>query len=267
MSRSVKVSVIMAEYNTNVDHLKSSIKSILAQSFGDFEFIIVDDRGRNDVERILAEFNDSRVRLIVNKSNLGLVDSLNIAIRESAGKYVVRMDTDDIALPHRIQRLYDFIVANPEYAVVGSRVEEFSDDKVYGILSVAGEKSAKDIMRGLVPVHPSVILNKKSVQEVGGYKDYKRAEDLVLWMELLMNGNRLYILKDVMLRYRVNPSDYSKRTIKHRGGEIKARLHYYPKLGAGPVEYFRIIKTIIAGIVPGYLMRKYRSWVLVRDDR
>ena len=72
------------------------------------------------------------------------------------------------------------------------------------------------------------------------------------------------MLDDVLYRYRVNPHDYQKRTLCHRGGEIKARLHYYPKMGAGLVEYFRIVKSIAAGLLPIKVVRIYRNKFVAR---
>lgn len=260
------VSVIMAEYNTNVDDLKEAIKSILSQTSRDFEFIIVDDGGKNDLKKIVDAFGDSRIRIVDNRGNKGLVYSLNNAIKNARGEYLVRMDTDDIAHQKRIETLLNFITNNPEYDVVGSRALEFTENITLGIIAKSGEKSKYSIMRGDSLVHPSVIMRKKAVLSVGGYPDYHRAEDLALWCELLLIGARFYVVNDILLRYRVNKNDYKKRTIKHRGGEIRARLHYYPRMGAGPVEYIRIIKSVVAGLLPITLIRIIRNALIVKKD-
>lgn len=260
----VSVSVIMAEYNTKVADLKTAIKSILDQTYRDFEFIIVDDGGKNNLEVIKKELgNDKRIRIIKNPCNKGLVYSLNNAITHAKGEYLVRMDTDDIAEKDRIQKQHNFIQKHPEYSVVASRVIEFSDKKELGILGKAGEKTRKDIMRGDVPVHPSVIMKKSDILATGGYKDYTRAEDLSLWCDLMLARKKIYVMNDVLLHYRVNPNDYKKRTLRHRGGELKARIHYYPLLGAGLIEYMRIAKSIIAGLAPAWIIRYYRNRKLI----
>lgn len=261
------VSVIMAEYNTNIDDLRAAIKSILDQTFSDFEFIIVDDGGKNDLQKIVSEFNDSRIRIVDNRVNKGLVYSLNNAIKHAKTEYLVRMDTDDIALPNRLQQLLSFIKNYPEYDVVGSRAIEFTKNTEHGILAKSGEKSKYAIMQGDTMVHPSVIMRKEAIVQVGGYPDYYRSEDLALWCELLLNGCRFYVLDDILLKYRVNPQDYKKRSLKNRRGEIQVRLHYYPKLGGGPREYFRIAKSIVAGLLPPSLVQRYRNkHVLSREE-
>lgn len=267
MDKEISVSVIMAEYNTNITDLLAAINSILDQTYRDFEFIIVDDGGKNDLKKIVDEFGDSRIRIIFNSGNKGFVYSLNNAIEHARGKYLVRMDTDDIALPNRIEKLVQFIKKNNEFDIVGSRATEFSDNVDHGIIGKSGEKSKYAIMRGDTMVHPSVIMRKHAIVRVGGYPDYYRSEDLALWCELLLKGSRFYVIDDVLLKYRVNLHDYKKRNLKNRRGEIQVRLHYYPKLGGGPVEYFRIIKSIVAGLMPSHFVQEYRNkYVLGRKD-
>ncbi|MCA9319021.1 glycosyltransferase [Candidatus Saccharibacteria bacterium] len=254
------VSVIMAEYNTNTVDLRVAIKSILDQTFRDFEFLIVDDGGRNNLKKIVGEFRDSRIRVINNNGNKGFVYSLNNAIRHSRTDYLVRMDTDDTVTSDRIQILYNFITTHPEFDVVSSKAVEFSGNQTFGTIGKAGEKTKRDVMRGDMPIHAASIMRKKALVDIGGYKEnYLRAEDLVLWCDLLLAGKRLYMLDDVLYHYRVNRSDYKKRSLRYRGGEIRARMFYYPKLGAGPLEYIRIAKSILAGIAPIWLIRLYRN--------
>jgi glycosyltransferase family 2 candidate b-glycosyltransferase len=254
------VSVIMAEYNTNNVDLKVAIKSILNQTYRDFEFIIVDDGGKNDLAAIKKELgNDKRIRIIKNPENRGLVYSLNNAIAHANGEYLVRMDTDDIAEKNRIKTLYEYSKKHPEFAVVSSRAMEFSGDENYGTIGSRGEKTRREIMRGDVPVHAAAIIKKADIQQIGGYKDYNRAEDLALWCDLLLANKRMYMIDNILYLYRVNPNDYRKRRLRHRGGELKARLHYYPLLGAGPIEYIRIIKSILAGMAPTWMIRLYRN--------
>lgn len=268
MTSKPAMSVIMSEYNTDPAVLKASILSILNQNFTDFEVIIVDDCGANDMKKVAESFGDARLRVVENSTNQGLALSLNTAVASAKADYVVRMDTDDIALPDRLSTLYEYIQRHPEYAVVGSLALEFSSTGDEGVLASRGEKTAHSLMRGDSLVHPSVIINKDAFLDVGGYKEYKRAEDLGLWCALVMKGYRLYVIDKVLLRYRVNDNDYKKRTLRNRTGEIKVRLEYYPKFNASPFDYLFIIKSIIAGILPHKFVRSYRrKFVLKRNGR
>ena len=101
MENNILVSIIMSEYNTDEMLLKESIRSMLEQTYKNFEFIIVDDKGRNNLKEIVKSFNDERIKVVENEKNEGLVYSLNRAIEEANGKYLVRMDTDDFSYNDR----------------------------------------------------------------------------------------------------------------------------------------------------------------------
>lgn len=263
----VRVSVIMAEYNTPTKYLDDAIRSILYQSFKDFEFIIIDDCGTNNMIEFVKKYNDPRIKVFRNNKNMGLVFSLNKAIDKSRGNYLVRMDGDDLSVPNRLEILYEYISNHPEYSVVGSRAMEFFDSTDIGILGKTGEKDMRSIMRGDIIIHASAIMNKKSIQSIGGYKDYTRAEDLVLWCELLLSGHKLITIEHELYWYRVNPSDYNKRKLVKRKGEILARLKYYPRMGANIVDYAYIVKSIMSGILPTRLVSFYRATFVLEPNQ
>ena len=262
-----KISVIMSEYNTPPDYLRASIESILSQTFKDIEIIIVDDCGKNDLDSITEEYKDKRIRVIKNNKNIGLVESLNKAIAVSKADIVARMDTDDIADENRLEEQYNFMINHEEYSVVGTLANEFSKNSITGVLGKPGEKTAKSLAYGDSIIHPSVMMRKKDIQSVGGYKNYKRAEDLSLWFELVMKGFRLFVIDRVLLNYRVNEEDYSKRKFKTRGGEIKARLHYYHLTKAPVLAYLVIIKSIVSSILPTRIVAFFRRKIILKSGR
>ena len=262
-----KISVIMSEYNTPPDYLRASIESILNQTFKDIEIIIVDDCGKNDLDSITEEYKDKRIRVIKNNKNIGLVESLNKAITASKADILARMDTDDIADENRLEEQYNFMINHEEYSVVGTLANEFSKNSTTGVLGKPGEKTAKSLAYGDSIIHPSVMMRKKDIQSVGGYKNYKRAEDLSLWFELVMKGFRLFVIDRVLLNYRVNEEDYSKRKFKTRGGEIKARLHYYHLTKAPVLAYLVIIKSIVSSILPTRIVAFFRRKIILKPGR
>lgn len=257
----------MSEYNTPPDYLRASIESILSQTFKDIEIIIVDDCGKNDLDSITEEYKDKRIRVIKNNKNIGLVESLNKAIAVSKADILARMDTDDIADENRLEEQYNFMINHEEYSVVGTLANEFSKNSTTGVLGKPGEKTAKSLAYGDSIIHPSVMMRKKDIQSVGGYKNYKRAEDLSLWFELVMKGFRLFVIDRVLLNYRVNEEDYSKRKFKTRGGEIKARLHYYHLTKAPVLAYLVIIKSIVSSILPTRIVAFFRRKIILKSGR
>lgn len=266
MKNKPSVSVIMSEFNTETEKLDTSIKSILEQTFTDFELIIVDDCGNNDLFEFTKKYDDPRIKVLKNKENRGLSYSLNKAIKYSKGAYLVRMDTDDYAYPDRIFTLYDFVKKNQQFSVVSSRAMEVGNGKNMGILGKAGEKNSKSILSGDVPIHPACIFEKKAIQIVGGYKEVKRAEDFALWCELLLYDFKIYVIDDILLDYNVDDEDYSKRKLSNRIESIKAKLYYNRKLNGGKTGYFRIIKSIIAGILPVSFVKLYRKKFVLKNE-
>lgn len=261
MKNKPKISVIMAEFNTDENLLKESIKSILAQTFKDFELIIIDDCGKNDVLNIAKEMNDKRIIVIKNDKNRGLVFSLNRAIEESRGKYLVRMDTDDFAYKDRLKKQYNFISSHPEYSVVGMKCDFYDGERIFGVSLKEGEITKKDLLHGIPIVHPTAIMNKNIIKKVGGYDNFERCEDYALWIKLFINNFKLYVLPEVGLRYTIRNSDYSKRTLKSRKGLFRLLRTLYQDLQP-PIflTSFMTLKNVIAGIVPTKLIKIYHSF-------
>jgi len=255
------VSVLMAEYNTPLEHLEKALGALLRQTFSHFEIVLVDDGGCNDLSALVSRLGDPRLRVVGDGVNRGFVAALNLGLSVIESDYVVRADTDDWVEDNFLIRLVESAVANPEFSVISARGEEVSEDMAPIALGTPGEKSAHDVMRGSTPFHPATIIRREALLEVGGYPDYHRAEDLALWCELLLAGHRLLVIDDILCHYRVERDDYKKRRIINRRGEIRARLHYYPMLGAGPVDYLRVLKSIISGLLPSPIVRRIRRWI------
>jgi len=125
-----KISVVMP-FRNSINTLSEAICSILLQSFKDFELVLVDDCSDDGSASLLDNFNDDRIRVITNDRNLGLAKSLNKAISICRGKYIARMDADDISFQDRLQKQYDFLEKNLAIDLVGSSVLVFSGDGQY----------------------------------------------------------------------------------------------------------------------------------------
>lgn len=112
-----EISVIMGVYNLSPRY-KEAIKSILDQTFSNFEFIICDDKSTDNTLQVLKEIakKDNRIKIISNKQNMGLGASLNHCLKFARGKYIARMDDDDFSNKDRFQIEFDFLEKHPEYA-------------------------------------------------------------------------------------------------------------------------------------------------------
>lgn len=124
-----KVTVLMAEYNTKEEELRQSIESILNQTYKNFEFIIIDDFSEDKSMQIIKSYNDDRIKIYRNDKNIGLAESLNRGIKLASTDFIIRMDTDDIALEDRIEKQVEFAVKHPEYSIVSGKANCFGESR------------------------------------------------------------------------------------------------------------------------------------------
>ncbi len=187
--RTMPISVVMSVYN-GARYLRASVESILAQTFTDFEFIIVNDGSTDGSRGILAEYErqDSRIR-VIDQENTGLTKALIRGCAEARGRYIARQDADDISLPGRLERLKAMLNGNPALAVAASCA--------YGLAS-AGElicewRGSSDPVEATYellslkkgPFHGAVMFRKDAYERVGGYRQqFYCAQDSDLWLRL-----------------------------------------------------------------------------------
>ena len=203
----------MCVYNGE-DYLNEAIDSILAQTFKDFELLIIDDCSSDKSLDILAKYNDPRIRLIVNDENIGLTKSLNKGLTQAQGKYIARMDADDICTPSRLQRQLEVFEKNKSIALVfGDTV--FIDKNSEKICPSYRPKSIDKILKNLeinnfIP-HPTVMFLKSKVVSMGGYNEEMiTAQDLDLWVRMRDQGLKFEYINATLLEYRLNPNSVRK---------------------------------------------------------
>ncbi len=206
MSRQPLVSVLMSVHN-DLQYLRESIDSILYQTFGDFEFILIDDGSTDDSGSFLKNLSDPRVKLLVNPSNIGLTASLNIGLDLARGKYLARMDADDISEPLRLERQVGFLEAHPHIGIVGcSRHLIDEEGKSIAIAPALEDDLAirwKCLM-GNPFAHPTVMIRRQVLLDNALRYDrsFRTAQDYELWTRLLpctQSAN----LPDPLVRYRL----------------------------------------------------------------
>ncbi|MCS3668067.1 glycosyltransferase involved in cell wall biosynthesis [Salinibacter ruber] len=209
-----EVSVLMAVYNGR-PYLKEAVQSILDQTLGDFEFIIINDGSTDGTEGVLDRFvdRDDRVRL-VHQENRGLIESLNRGLDMARGKYVARMDADDIAHPDRLQAQVRFLEANPDVGVLGTQVERIDDSgQTDGKwkFPTDPDQVAWRLLFGTCLCHPSVMMRAALIQDLGGYAAWAtHGEDYELWTRALLES-RLANLPGTLLKYRRHEETVSEQ--------------------------------------------------------
>lgn len=203
-----KISIIMSCFNSAL-YLRSAVDSMLNQSFSDFEFIIVNDGSTDETLKILNEYTDNRI-CIVNQENQGLASSLNKAIALAKGEYLVRMDSDDISHPNRLEKQVKFMESNPSIGVMGTAVNYINEEgNILGrsFPTLKSNSIKKKILecQGNVINHPSVIIRKNIITLLGSYNSYMSFnQDYQLWSKLLRNGVYIVNINDVLLNYRIS---------------------------------------------------------------
>lgn len=210
-----RITVAMSVYN-NAPYLPFAIDSICAQSFDDFEFLIVNDGSSDDSGAIIdrAASTDSRIHPI-HQANAGLIVSLNRMIDEARGDIIARMDGDDIALPERFARQIAYLDAHPQIGVLGTGctcIDEDGKPHPYRFENVVSTEEILDDLKNGPPLcHPSVMMRREIVRAVGGYhRAYRHCEDYDLWLRL---SERVPManLPDRLLHYRQSESQVSNR--------------------------------------------------------
>lgn len=255
------VSVIMGVYNQwDEKILYDAVKSILAQTYKKFEFIIWNDGSHPRVGQMIKCLDelDDRIVVVGKEENRGLAFSLNECIRIAKGKYIARMDADDISLPQRLERQVKFLESNPQYGWCGTCVELIDENGVWGVRMMTEEPNRKDYYRYSPFVHPSVMFRAELFGAEHRYRENEetlRCEDYEMFMSLMQNGVRGYNIQEILFQYRENKDSYNKRSIKTRINETKIRYRNFKKMNIlFPIGWLFVLRPIVACAIPTRLL-------------
>lgn len=203
-----KVSVILPAYNS-VAYLPQAVESILAQSYPNFELLVVNDGSSDQTAEYLRSVKDDRLMVVTNETNIGITASLNKAVDLACGEYIARMDADDIAMPYRLQRQVAFLEANG-YDLVSATAHTMNKfpRRTFGC-ALNDQEVALCLFFFNPIVHP-LVLGKTSVFKEHRYvKDFEWAEDYYLWTRLVLAGLRLGVDAEPLLLYRLHAGQVS----------------------------------------------------------
>ncbi|MEM7208149.1 MAG: glycosyltransferase [Pseudomonadota bacterium] len=214
-SRSPRVTVLMPVRDGG-EFLHEAVQSILTQTFGDFEFLIVDDHSSDgELERLP---NDSRLKILTCEKR-GIVPALNLGIAHARGEYIARMDADDIAHAHRLQTQVEYLDARPHIGIAGAQVRLFGNNDIsegYRRYErwINNLTDPADIRRSIFiesPLpHPTAMLRRSVCAALNGYRDTPWPEDYDLWLRAYQSDIAMGKPEGVLLHWRDSDSRLSR---------------------------------------------------------
>ncbi|GAC1432797.1 MAG: hypothetical protein NVSMB68_05220 [Thermoanaerobaculia bacterium] len=253
-------------YKTNPQYFDETIVSVLAQSFRDFEYLMINDGPLEDTRRIEKRFHDPRIRIITTSSPLGLSGSRNAGLHEARGDFIAFIDSDDFCEPERLQKQIDFMRANPDHVLVGSSIR-FIDEKSQTIGSRHYPEDDREIKKRIVAMnciaHPAVMARRQALIDAGGYTpDFPAAEDYALWLRLARFG-KFHNLPESLVAYRIHLQSGKHRLLRPAlRDSTKLKVHAIRHLGFRPTA--RSLASIAAHCVLLALPSRLVYWLFKR---
>ena len=235
-----KVSILVPVYNAQ-DFISETINAVLAQTFKDFELILLDDASVDNTANIIKKFMADDVRIIYhrNEENLGISASRNKLLDLAQGEYSAVLDHDDICLPQRLERQVAYLDKHNDVDMIGSRFELFCPPpaplwrrlitNLGWVWCHPAYPSVDDLLQGNVMMHPTIMYRTDKLQHAGlRYRqEYSPAEDYDLVRQAMLNGFKLYNMPDILLKYRLyggNQSLQKKQAMQKSDALIKCEL-------------------------------------------
>lgn len=219
------VSVIMPVYNSE-KFVAEAINSILVQTFTNFEFIIIDDGSTDNSYAIIKSFADKRIQVYHNEENCGLVYCLNKGVSIARGKYIARMDADDISMPRRLEKQVAYLEAHPECSVLATYIDIIDEDSRPKLpwFTERAARTPEEIFQIMVHenciAHSTVVLRTADLPQPA-YLRVHLAEDWDLWLRILRKGPVIHKLTESLVKYRVHKSSITQNSSMSGRGHIR----------------------------------------------
>ena len=246
------ISVILSVYNEKPRNLDAAIRSILVQTFSDFEFIIVDDASTDSACKEVLQSHaqdDQRIILLRNKKNYGLAASLNRALARARAGYIARIDSDDLTHPTRLARQHDFMQKHPAHALCGSWSYLINDDdEIVGrkIINTAGRSARRMILFFNPFTHSSLFFRRKLAQDCGNYsEDIRMAQDYDLILKLSAR-HAIANVTEFLCFHRVHRESLSAQGKKKQEWyALRARWRAVTRYGHSPFAIWKLLPALV----------------------
>lgn len=207
-----RVSVLIPLYNTPESFLRETIESVLAQTFRDYELLMLNDSPENEgLAEIVTSYRDERIRYACNERNCGIAISRNKLLDMARGEYVAVLDHDDVAMPERLEKQVAYLDAHPEVGVVGCCIKEIPAGK-HSDYPEMDQNIRLGLMWGCVVPHTGAMI-RRSILQTSGIRyepKFSPSEDYALWCRLIPH-TRFYNIQEELVCYRKHADNTSKK--------------------------------------------------------
>jgi glycosyltransferase involved in cell wall biosynthesis len=267
------ISVVMTSYADPLSRLKRAVDSILNQTVRDLELLVSFEPGDANAEALEREYADRRLVVIRNCERKGMAGSFNSCLAVARGRYIARMDSDDVSYPERFEKQLAFLRDHPDIAVLGGGIDIVDEQgerlgtRLFGVDHHA-------IVRRFALInamcHPTIMWDRGKVGEALRYDERRaHAEDLELWFRLLSQGHRFANIQEPLIQYK--QTDEWRRKIENWRTNFRVRAAYwwlafrYPSLLIGVVAFSLLV--IMPKSVIDYLTHRSRFSDFIRSIR
>lgn len=236
--------------------LPEAIESILAQTFTEWEIIMCDDGSKDGTYKVATEYQKKlpeKITVIKNDVNLGLNATLNKCLELAKGKYIARMDGDDVCSPDRFEKELSVFTNEPDISIVSSDMDCFDETGVWGRISLPEYPQKDYFIKGTPFCHAPCMVKKEAFDKVKGYsvdKKLLRVEDYHLWLKMYKAGYVGKNIKEPLYSMRDDRNAYSRRKFKYRINEMRVKCLAVKELNLKAWGYLFAIKPILVGLLP-----------------
>lgn len=269
----MRISILMPVYNT-APFLKEAVDSILSQTFTDFELIVLNDCSPDNAEEILDTYSDSRIVRYRGERNVGLANILNVGLDMAMGKYIARMDSDDISLPNRLETQVDFLETHPDIDLVSAGMQLFGSRTDVWIREQNPEKVKINALFFSPVLHASSVWRKHTFERHGlrFRQEMVPAEDYDLWTRALLKGVKMVNLPQVLYKYRIRSEQATSQSDKISMKTREVQRDYIhaalPSLSRKIIETFpeKLLPVLFSNLKDSFFdpkllaIRLYKIW-------
>lgn len=267
-----EISVVMAVFNGE-RYLRETLDSIIAQTFRSFEVVVINDASTDTTPIILDGYakKDSRIKVFTNEENLRLAKSLNRGIALAEGKYILRMDADDICLKDRFEKQYEYMESHKNTDVSFCKFFTKREDEIIpcGIGRKCDAESIKAMLLFFCPIlHPGVIAKSEVLKQYAYDPAHTCSEDLDLWTRMAADGRKIECSDEYLMLYRLHSAQITANSGQKQKGEVleSERRYYSAMLKSIPDERFYIDNVYFRENYDGNKMYEFYKFVTGKGE-